>query len=306
MIKKEERIMINAELIQNNKNGEVNKNIKVLMYHRVLWEKPEEEVKWHYVTATEFENHMKWLDRFGYTTITFTDYLLYQLGDLSLPKKPIIITFDDGYHDTFENAIPIMLKYNMRGVIFVMGNRSMRRANWDDPEIENDCLLMNDDQIRMAESFGFEIGAHSMNHLDLISINDEDLGHEIMWSKFQIEQILGKPIYSFAYPYGRVDERVQMAALEAGFRFACGVYTGPAWFGENNFDIRRIAIGDEIGSLTFLLRVLTPFEYVEWSYAKIKDTTLTRDRKKPSLDNSRKNGKLVKDGLQQKPEVLVN
>lgn len=258
--------------------AEIARNMKVLMYHRVLWKKPENKPNWHYVTVEMFENHMKWLERLGYTAITLADYYLYQKGELSLPAKPIIITFDDGYRDTFENAIPIMLKYNMRAVIFVLGNRSIREATWDALAKNETCMLMNDDQIRMAESLGFEIGAHSMNHKDLVQVAGSELDHEISWSKFHIEQILGKPVLSFAYPYGRVDERVQLAVLESGFEFACGVYTGPAWFGEDHYDIRRIAINNDTGNFNFLLKILTPFEYVEWSYARLKEMNPARER----------------------------
>jgi len=169
-------------------------------------------------------------------------------------------------------------------IIVVLGNRSIREATWDAMTGEDTCLLMNDDQIRMADSLGFEIGAHSMNHLDLVNVDPLALDHEILWSKYQIEQILGKPVISFAYPYGRVNKRVQQEVFESGFEFACGVYTGPAWFGEDNFDIRRIAINDETSKLNFLMKILTPFEYVEWSYARLKEMNSPREQRPVLVD----------------------
>jgi len=112
-----------------------------------------------------------------------------------------------------------------------------------------------------------------MNHLDLVSISDSEMAREIGRSKDQIEQILGKPIHAFAYPYGRVDERVSEAVMEWGFDFACGVYTGPPEFSKNTFDIRRLAIHTDISILNFLLRIITPYQYLHWTYSKVRSKT---------------------------------
>lgn len=246
-------------------------NIKVLMYHRVLKQKPEKDTKWHYVTMDNFEKQMKLLDKLGYTTVTFADYVLFREGKLTLPKKSIILTFDDGYQDIYDNALPIMQKYNIRAVLFVMGNRRLRSAEWDQKEGEDPCYLMSDDQIKETDSLGFEIGAHSMNHLNLINLSSEELKYEIMRSKSKIESILEKPVYTFSYPYGSVDKRVQEVALNSGYEFACGVYTGPASFVQNTHDIRRIAIKENTGILVFFIRVVTPFQYLQFYYSILKN-----------------------------------
>lgn len=266
-----------------------NKNIKVLMYHRVLKEKPKGDTKWHYVTEDMFEKQMKLLDKLGYTAITFSDYVLYQEGKLTLPKKSIIVTFDDGYLDIYDNALPIMQKYNIRAVLFVMGNRGLQKAEWDESEGDAPCYLMSDEQIKTADSLGFEIGAHSMDHLDLVDLPYGELSYEIMRSKKQIEHVLKKPVYTFAYPYGRLDKRVQEATLDAGYQFACGVYTGPPSFGKNSYDIRRIAIKNDIGTLSFLFRVLSPFQYIQWYYFVLKSFVL----KISQMLTSRKVGKVT-------------
>ena len=249
---------------------ESSKNVKVLMYHRVLKESPPKEAPWHYVTTGDFEKQMKWIDRLGYNTITFEDYQMYREGKLTLPKKSVIITFDDGYLDTFTEAIPIMLKYNMRGVIYVMGNRKMNQAEWENNESGLACHLMTDQQIIEANSMGFEIGAHSCNHHDLIKLTKEEARTEVSCSKENIESILGKKITSFAYPYGRVNEQIQSIVKNEGFYFGCGVYTGPPKFTENPFDIRRIEVDQTTGLSRFLLGLLTPLEYIFWSYNELK------------------------------------
>lgn len=274
-------------------SSDSSKNVKVLMYHRVLKERPPEGSPWHYVTSADFEKQMKWLDRVGYNTITFEDYEMYMEGKLTLPKKSVIITFDDGYLDTFTDAIPIMLKYNMRGVIYVMGNRRMQHAEWEDHEHDIPCHLMSDEQINEASSMGFEIGAHSCNHHDLIKLDHAEAKREVLRSKDNIEAILGREIISFAYPYGRVNGEIQSIVKNAGFSFGCGVYTGPPKFNENPFDIRRIEIDQTTSLSRFLLGLMTPLEYIFWSYNELKQisnrkngTTEKKHIKNKMLDQS--------------------
>ena len=247
------------------------KNFKVLMYHRVLEDRPAKTSPWHYVTTDEFEQQMKWLDLLGYNTITFEDYQMYLEGKLTLPKKSIMITFDDGYLDTFTNALPIMRKYNMRGVIFVMGDRSLEFTNWEGDNEEAVCELMSDEQVRIADSHGFEIGAHSYHHLDLYDLNLKKVRDQVSKSRDSLNETLGKEILSFAYPYGRVNSEVQEIVKEEGFKFGCGVYTGPPKFFDNRYDIRRLAIEQPVSLFSFLLKILTPIEYLHWFYNELKN-----------------------------------
>lgn len=244
--------------------------IKVLMYHRVVEQPLERDTKWLYVTTDQFRRQMKLIDTLGYTTITFNDYQLYLQGDLSLPAKPIIITFDDGYLDTYENATPILLKLGMKAVVFVMGNRKLRRALWDESGEKDICPLMSDDQCRTLRSYGFEIGAHTMSHNNLVELSNRDIFHEVDSSKREVEAALGEPVHTFAYPYGSVDERVQKIIELSGFSFACGVYSGSPEFGKTALDIRRIAINRNHSLAHVMIRLVTPYEYLEWAYHCLK------------------------------------
>lgn len=270
---------------------------KVLMYHRVLAEKPEVESRWHYVTVNEFRNQMNMIDRLGYTPITFSDYQLYVEDKLTLPSKPIIITFDDGYLDTLQNAIPVLLELNMRAVIFVMGNRKLKSALWDELDGIDSCPLMSDEQIRTVQNMGFEIGAHSLDHFPLTELSEKDIVHEVTTSKEAIENVLKNPIQTFSYPYGCVDERVKKIVLNSGFLFACGVYSGPAKFSQTMMDFRRLAVNQETSRLKFLITLLLPYQYIEWFYFRLK-SRITQDVKMEahSTINSHSNNGTSKSG----------
>lgn len=242
------------------------------MYHRVLAEKPKKESLWHYITVTEFRKQMNMIDRLGYTPILFSDYQLYKEGKLTLPSKPIIITFDDGYLDTLENAIPVLLDLNMRAVIFVMGNRKLKSARWDEVNDFDICPLMSDEQIRTVQKMGFEIGAHSLNHQALTDLSERDIVFEVTRSKKAIEEVLQAPIQTFSYPYGSVDERVKKIVSDSGFLFACGVYSGSAKFSQSVLDFRRLAVNQNTSRLKFLVTLLLPYQYIEWLYFRLKNS----------------------------------
>jgi peptidoglycan/xylan/chitin deacetylase (PgdA/CDA1 family) len=244
--------------------------IKVLMYHRIVQEVPEKYNHWHYVTVTEFRKQLKLIDSLGYTPITFTDYKLYKEDKLTLPSKPIILTFDDGYMDTFENAIPIMKEMGMKAVVFVIGDRKLTRAEWDERDEEDICPLMTNKQIRIIRRQGFEIGSHAMRHVVLSDLNDPEANYTIRKSKEEIESILQEPIHSFAYPYGQFDKRIAKIVSDSGYLFACGVYTGSPKFGKTMYDFRRLAINQRTSIQSFAFKLITPYQYVEWLYHRLK------------------------------------
>ncbi|HEX6983572.1 MAG TPA: polysaccharide deacetylase family protein [Balneolaceae bacterium] len=258
-------------------------NIKVLMYHRLSKEKPEKLGDLHVVHVDDFRRQLRLIEALNFMPITFEDYLLYREGKLTLPKKPIILTFDDGHLDTFELALPILKEFDMRAVIFVLGNRKQRYAHWENKHDETNYPLMEDQHIIEAREDGFEIGAHSMTHADLSKLGQKAMQREIKGSKESIESLLGESIVSFAYPFGGVARNVISITQQAGFKYGCGVYTGPPNFGDDNFDIRRLAITSKTNTAAFLMRLLTPYEYVEWFYGKMKHKYVSIDNE-PELN----------------------
>lgn len=248
-----------------------NLNIKILMYHRIVGNDSSYSPGFHDVNVDKFRQQLQLLESLNYTPITFEDYHLYQKGELTLPRKPIIITFDDGHYDMFETALPILREFNMKAVIFVLGDRSLKYSNWDEDSEAERCPLMSAEQILALRKEGFEIGAHTMSHPNLAELPEAKIKQEIIQSKKEIEELLGEEILSFAYPYGGVNETAESVVKNAGFKYGCGVYTGPPKFGENLFDIRRLAINYNINTPKYLLRILCPYEYAEWMYGKLRN-----------------------------------
>ncbi len=218
------------------------KEIPVLMYHRVTDGRPPQTKHGIYITTTDFERQLRSLKRRNCQTITFSDLASFKRGKGELPRKPIILTFDDGYRDNYLNAFPLMKQFGMKAVIFIVGNPKIRKNIWDVHDGEPEVELMRDKEILEMSANGFEFGAHSMNHRSLTELDDEEAFREISGCKRSLEKRLRMPILSFAYPYGALNETVKNIVQTAGFEFGVATDSGPIFFVDDWFEIRRIPV----------------------------------------------------------------
>jgi peptidoglycan/xylan/chitin deacetylase (PgdA/CDA1 family) len=247
--------------------------IKVLIYHRVSdSEKLCAELGSLCVHVGRFRRQLSILDRWGFTPITFRDYQLFRAGKLNLPKKPIIITFDDGYQDVYEFAYPLLREFGMSAVVFALADPKIRTNTWDHTRGISDAPLMVDRQLVELHEAGIEIGSHGMAHRALPYIPKEEAREEISRSRMLLEILLNSPVLSFAYPYGLANEAVKKMVQEAGYLTGCGVYTGPGTFGVDDFDVRRILIPASTGTAGFCLRVFAPYQHyasLKWNFKSL-------------------------------------
>ena len=217
-------------------------HIPILMYHKVL---PHAEDSQHktYVTCEQFTQHMQFLAKHRFTPITFKDYFAFRDGKLPLskfPQKPVIITFDDGYVNNLQYALPIMQRHNFTAVVFALGNDRIQHNQWDAVMGEPQHALMNNQQLKQLVTAGFEIGAHSLTHPDLTQLSTADAYHEIAQSKENLEAILQQQVISFAYPYGNYNESLKAVVKQAGFSCAVATDTGGLRLEDDRFAIFRV------------------------------------------------------------------
>jgi peptidoglycan/xylan/chitin deacetylase (PgdA/CDA1 family) len=242
------------------------------MYHRVIDDKEAHCRHWTCVHARDFSRQLASLERLGFAAITFEDYRLYLAGELNLPRKPVILTFDGGYMDTYENAFPLLQEYGMKAVVFTIGNRHIKTNVWGQALGMPTGLLMESQQLIEMHAAGFEIGAQSMNHTRLTALSGEEAWEEISRSRMLLEIMLNAPVRSFAYPYGHASRAIKRMVKDAGYSHACSALTGPAAFCADPYEIRRIAIRGATGLVGFEMRMLIPFQDYEWLRWKMSRT----------------------------------
>jgi peptidoglycan/xylan/chitin deacetylase (PgdA/CDA1 family)/glycosyltransferase involved in cell wall biosynthesis len=216
--------------------------IPVLMYHRVTDGAPKGTKHGIYVTAHEFEYQLRMLRRNGFTALTFNAMRRIVRGDAVIPKKPVLLTFDDGYEDNYLQAFPLLKKYGMTATIFLLGDPTMRSNTWDTKDGEPEARLMTDAQCREMIAHGIDFGAHTLHHVKLTTVPLETARHEIEESKKLLEARLGYEITSIAYPYGDVNDDVKDLTRRAGYAFGVATDSGIRNFWKDLFEIRRIPI----------------------------------------------------------------
>jgi len=181
------------------------------------------------------------------------------LGDLvtrlerRLPlDRHLAITFDDGYLDNFENAAPILRKYGLPSVFFVVtGWVGGDVVPWWDREEGVRHPWMSWEQVRTLHRSGFEIGAHTRTHVDLGAVGGGDAETEIAGARQDLQQELGAAVDLFAYPYGsraNLSDANRALVKRAGFRCCCSCFGGAVTADTDPFRIARVAINRSLSS----------------------------------------------------------
>ncbi len=182
--------------------------IPILLYHRVA----DKGAPSRYTIAPQdFERQIAYLQQAGYRSIRLSQLVEAIQNGAMLPERPVVLTFDDGNLDNYTNAFPILQQHGMIGVEYVVANR-----------LDSDGYL-SADQVRAMAAAGWEIGSHSMTHTDLTTVTANQVRVEIHDSKVLLQNVLGFPIESFAYPFGKVDPDLTHQVFEYGYLSGAGL-----------------------------------------------------------------------------------
>ncbi len=243
--------------------------VPVLNYHQINdW--AENPLTVH---TDQFEKQMKYLKENGYHTITPAELLDAWQKGTPLPEKPVVLTFDDGYVDNYQNVYPILRKYGLKGTIFVVTDFMSQYPNY-----------MTWEQVAELNGSGIiDIESHTLSHPELDKLDKDDRWHQLKDSKDILEERLNKKISFIAYPCGSYDEELEQLTKDAGYRAAFTVHYGLTDPSENPFVLDRIPIfgGNSHTFLRFKLRlaftpIFAPIENFNRSLAREGHSVLTR------------------------------
>lgn len=206
--------------------------VPILMYHRV-GSSPNTApaiTKSLTVAPRDFVAQMRWLHGAGFHAITQGQLLGAELLGLPLPQRPVLITFDDGYRDVLWNAAPLLHRLRMPATMYVITSRIDGR----------DSSFLTWAELRHLERLGFDIGSHTVHHVDLTLEPAEAAVSEIVDSKRTLERGLRRAVPWFAYPAGRFDRSVVDAVARAGYLLA--VTTVPGTVQTNRLELHRLEV----------------------------------------------------------------
>jgi peptidoglycan/xylan/chitin deacetylase (PgdA/CDA1 family) len=218
--------------------------IPILMYHKI----PQAEIKSQhkiFVTAENFEKHLQFFKKKGFTTLTFSELSLFRKGELNFkhfPKKPLVLTFDDGYRDNLETASPLLKKYGFKAQLFLLADNRINSNVWDLNGDEPAHEIMSSKERQVWKTSAYEIGSHGFRHQKITELSEEEAQKELSNSKLVLENEFKIPVQSFAFTYGVTRPEGAEMAQRAGYEYALNTDTGGMLMEEDPYSIFRVNI----------------------------------------------------------------
>jgi peptidoglycan/xylan/chitin deacetylase (PgdA/CDA1 family) len=154
----------------------------------------------------------------------FLEFLCTQGIEIILPGQKnsgVIITFDDGEKSIYDHAFPILKKYNIKALVFLIVDYIGKKNLWDITLTGERILHLSWHEISEMKKYGIEFGSHTMTHRNLTKMSKDDIGYELFESKRILEQRVGE-CSSVSYPYNRCNQVVTRVAADAGYKFGFG------------------------------------------------------------------------------------
>ena len=168
------------------------------------------------VHPARLDRHLRLLSRLGLRGVSLRELL--HARDEGRARGLVGLTFDDGYADFLEHAVPLLEKHRMTGTLYVVAGRMGGANDWDDgPRLP----IMDADQVRAVAAAGHEVGSHTMTHPRLAGAEPADLAREVTQSRRVLEEVLQAEVPGFCYPYGSYDAVAAEAVRAAGYDHAC-------------------------------------------------------------------------------------
>ncbi|MBF0287309.1 MAG: polysaccharide deacetylase family protein [SAR324 cluster bacterium] len=219
--------------------------LPILMYHHIAEPPRAVKVRGLYVTPKQFEWQIQCLKEAGFEFTNFRK-LTNQNGEqfsTSSSKRQIILTFDDGYLDNYENAFPILRHYGITAVIYpVVGAIGKKKVIWKENDEQYPVDLMTKNAIQEMHQAGVEFGSHLYDHMHLEQQTQASIQNQLCRSKEILENILGEDVLSVAYPFGSYSSTVLQATAEAGYQYGLTTVSGINTAQQPHLELKRTAI----------------------------------------------------------------
>jgi peptidoglycan/xylan/chitin deacetylase (PgdA/CDA1 family) len=202
------------------------REIPVLLYHRIGYTNG-------YLTVTpeKFAADMQILTNYGYHTIPLSLFEKFLIdGNVELPERPMLITFDDGYADNYEYAFPILQKQQMTAVFYIIAGLLGQQDR------------VSAEHIRTMAGGGMQFGSHTMTHRALGELPESEIRDELQTSKNILENVLSSDIRTIAYPRGSYNQETLRIAKELGYVGGLTTRNGKCTRQADHFVLNRIPL----------------------------------------------------------------
>jgi peptidoglycan/xylan/chitin deacetylase (PgdA/CDA1 family) len=187
----------------------------VLMYHSVS---PATTPDPHLlrVHPQRLDAQLRALRRLGLRGVSLGE--LFRAVDRGSARRLVGLTFDDGYNDFLDHAVPVLERHGMTATVYMVAGRLGGENDWDEGPRQR---LLDADRLRRVADAGHEVGSHGLTHIRLAAQDHGTLVAEVVESRRLLEEVLDRPIEGFCYPYGSFDAAAADAVAAAGYDHAC-------------------------------------------------------------------------------------
>jgi peptidoglycan/xylan/chitin deacetylase (PgdA/CDA1 family) len=202
----------------------------------------------------------------GFRTLTLAEAAARRRAGRRLPRRSVVLTFDDGCRCFRDHALPELGARGMTATVFAVSGELGGSNRWDRPPGrpgERREELLGAAELRGLAAAGIEVGSHGRRHRDLTACDADALADEVAGSREELAAAVGEPVRTFCYPYGRLDERARAAVEQAGFAAAAGIHGVPAARRGDPFALPRLAVNP--GESRFELLLKASGAYLWWS-----------------------------------------
>ena len=210
------------------------------------------------VHPADFRRQMTWLRRFGYRGLSMRDLLPYVRGERQ--GKVVGITFDDGYRNVYQNALPVLSEQGFTATNYFVARQLDGGNVWDHQKGIAHSDLMSADEMRAWAAAGMDVGSHTLDHPFLPKLSPDIAGFQIRQSKHELEDILGADVTAFCYPYGGESPELRAMVRDAGYTNATTTKRGLARTSDDLYGLPRATVARSTNIIRFLQKCMTRLE----------------------------------------------
>lgn len=216
-----------------------NYSVPIIMYHNVGVGDRYENI---WVTRANFDDQLSFLKKHNYNVVSMDKLIDLISKNELIPRNTVVLTFDDGWVNNYENALPILKKHSLTATFFVPSAKIGKkgRLNWD--------------QLRQMSKAGMDIGSHTHNEAYLPELSEAAQKNEIFKSKEVLERMLVVKVNHFSFPVGGFSENTRNIVIEAGYRSASTTNRGKDYSNKDVYELKRIRLSNK-DDTAFLLWV---------------------------------------------------
>ncbi|WP_195989518.1 polysaccharide deacetylase family protein [Clostridium sp. D53t1_180928_C8] len=200
--------------------------IPILMYHSISDQDPNNNLL---VPPSMFEEQMAWLEANGFTAMNL-DEALEAMETGKVPKRPVVITFDDGYSDNYTSAFPSLKNHGLKATFFVITDG-----------VDNG-YYMSSDMLKEMQAAGMSIESHTANHLELDKLSREDAYDSIKRGQDFLRNNIGSDGNYLCYPVGKYNDETIEIQKELGIKAATTTKGGISSIGDGLHQLKRVRI----------------------------------------------------------------